>query len=250
MILHPKPQGLMQTDIAPHVNRTDFDAAKDMQPALMTVLQAVRQAVVDGPLGPLIVDTHSEGLRQPAAKPDACRLHSTVPAWAQIVVLWKFGVSNAPTDYHKMVAQQIKCSRHVLDKQPLRNLVVMVCLTMETLELLWVERTGQSSIDVSRSGQQLLSFCPQSPGFTLLVQLLATPEGDLGFRLPAEPSIPQLGQFSISELQLQCYGTAPEGHGSHVYQVTAEGTQRHGSAILKAHDSGKEVRHPNTSGSG
>ena len=237
-----------------------------MQPAVMTVLQAAKAAV--GPGGPVIVDTHSEGLRGAPAKPDACSLHTDLRVWSQVVVLWEFKLSNATKSYDRMVGQQITRVRHVMDQQPLRTLVVAVCLTMETFELLWVERKAHSSISVSRSGQELLSFCAQSRGFTLLLRLLATPEVDLGFRLPPEPHMNQLGQYAIRKLKLLAYGTAPSGHGSHVYQVSAERTAAdaaaagsqsvqstdvqlpadawHGPAILKLHNSEKEVRRYDT----
>ena len=93
---------------------------------------------------------------------------------------------------------------------------------------------------MSRSGPQRLSFCSGSAGFALLVRLLATPEVDLGFRME-ECSVQQLGQHRISRAQLLRYGTAPDGHGSHVYQVTAECSEFHGDAVLKMHDSDKEV---------
>ena len=59
-----------------------------MQPTVMEVLQAARQAVNGGPL---MVDTHKQdGLKQPT---DACSLHTFLSAWAQLVVLWEYKVS-------------------------------------------------------------------------------------------------------------------------------------------------------------
>lgn len=215
-----------------------------MQPTVMKVLQAARQAVNRGPL---IVDTHKQnGLTQPTARPDACSLHTSLSAWAQVVVLWEFKIHHDATSLHTMAGQQITRSRHVLDHQLDRNLVVTVCLTMDTLELLWIHRRAHGDIAVARSGQQPLSFCPQSSGFMLLVQLLATPEVALGFSPQAVPAIAELGEYSISEVVLMRRGTAPHGHGSHVYQVTASGPKWQGPAILKLHDSEKEVRHHNT----
>ena len=93
-----------------------------------------------------------------------------------------------------------------------------------------------------RSGPELLSFCPESSGFKLLLRLMATPKAKLGFRLSAEPPNQSLGQYGISELQLLCYGMAPQGHGSQVYRVTAESTDEKGPATLKLHNLEKEVR--------
>ena len=212
-----------------------------MQPTEMKVLHAARRAVDKGPF---IVDTHSKatGLKQPDAQPDACSLHSPLTAWPQVVVLWEFKVSSGTQDLNTMLGQQITRSRHVLDLQPKRKLVVAVSLTMETLELVWVRRRDLSGIEVSRSGRELLSFSSESAGLALLVRLLATPEVDLGFQMD-ECSIQQLGQYSISEARLLRYGTAPDGHGSHVYQVTAKSTMAefHGDAVLKLHNSDKEV---------
>ena len=105
-----------------------------MQPTVMKVLQAARQAVNGGPL---IVDTHKQNsLTQPTARPDACSLHTILSAWAQIVVLWEFKLSCDATSLHTMAGQQITRSWHVLDHQLDRNLVVTVCITMDTLELL------------------------------------------------------------------------------------------------------------------
>ena len=145
-----------------------------------------------------------------------------------------------------MAGQQITHGRHVLDHQLDRNLVVTVCLTMDALELLWIERRAHGDIAVARSGLQPLSFCPQSSGFMLLVQLLATSEVALGFSPQAMPATAQLGKYSISELLLMRRGTAPLGHGSHTYQVTAGGPAWQGPAILMLHNSEKEVRHHNT----
>ena len=62
-----------------------------MQPTVMEVLQAARQAVNGGPL---MVDTHKQdGLTQPTARPDACSLQTFLSAWAQLVVLWEYNVS-------------------------------------------------------------------------------------------------------------------------------------------------------------
>ena len=233
------PRALTLTAITPTDAKGDVKEELHMQPTVMEVLRAVRRAV---DRGPFIEDTHSRatGLKQPDARPDACSLHSPLIAWPQVVVLWEFKVSNGTLDLNTMLGQQITRSRHVLDLQPERKLVVAVSLTMETLEIVWVEHRDLTSIKVFRSGPQLLSFCSESAGFALLVRLLATPEVDLGFRMD-ECSVKQLGQYSISEVQLLRYGTAAHGHGSHVYKVTAKSTEFHGDAVLKLHDSNKEV---------
>ena len=210
-----------------------------MQPTVMKVLQAAKQAVGKGPI---LKDTRSRtaGLKQPDAQPDACSLYSPLTAWPQVVVLWEFKVSSQLHDANTILGQQITRSRHVLDSQPERKFVVAVSLTMESVELVRVDRKELNSIEVSRWGPEWLSFCPESAGFALLVRLLATPEADLGFK-DHEYSVKQLGQYSISEARLLCYGTAPQGHGSHVYQVTASTTESLCDAVLKLHDSDTEV---------
>lgn len=227
------------TAITPKDANGDVKEEPHMQPTVMKVLQAARRAV---DRGPFIKDTYSRatGLKQPDAQPDACSLHSPLTAWPQVVVLWEFNVSNGTHERNTMLGQQITRSRRVLDLQPKRKLVVAVSLTMETLEVVWVVPRALTGIEVFRSGPQLLSFCSESAGFSLLVRLLNTPEVDLGFQMD-ECSVKQLGQYSISEAQLLRYGTAPHGHGSHVYQVTAKSTEYHGDAVLKLHNSDKEV---------
>ena len=79
------------------------------------------------------------GLTQPNARPDAYSLHTALSAWAPVVVLWEFKISSDANSLHTMAGQQITCSWHMLDPQPHRTLVVTVCLTMDTLELLWIE---------------------------------------------------------------------------------------------------------------
>ena len=234
------PASLMLADLIRGAGSgDDVKEEPHMQPTVMKVLQAARQAVGKGPI---LKDTHSRtaGLKQPDAQPGACSLHSPLTAWAQVVVLWEFKVSSKLHDANTMLGQQITRSRHVLDSQPKRKFVVAVSLTMESVELLLVERKALNSVTVFTSGPEWLSFCPESAGFALLVRLLATPEAALGFK-ELKCSVKELGPYSISEAQLLCYGTAPQGHGSLVYQVTASSTESHCEAVLKLHDSDTEV---------
>jgi len=60
-------------------------------------------------------------------------------------------------------------------------MVLAINITMNTLEVMTVERRGHEDLQVTRTGLQPFSISPESPGFQLLVRCLLTPKTDLGF---------------------------------------------------------------------
>lgn len=137
-----------------------------------------------------------------------------------------------------MFGQQIERCRHVLHNNKDRNMVLAINVTMNTLEVMTVERRGHEDLQVTRTGLQPFSISPESPGFQLLVRCLLTPKTDLGFVMTHLPAINKLGPCSFIVKDLIKQGSAHQGSASWVFSATVASAA---DAILKLNTTFSEV---------
>lgn len=111
-------------------------------------------------------------------------------------------------------------------------------ITMNTLEIIMVERQEHEDLKVTRTGLQPFSISPESPGFQLLVQCLLTPKTDLGFVRTHLPAINKLGSCSFAVKDVIKQGSAHQGIGSWVFAATVASDA---DAVLKLNTVPTEV---------
>ena len=99
--------------------------------------------------------------------------------WSQVVSVWEFNIGSSKTVTETIFGQQVERCRYVLDSCDQRQLVVAVSFTMNSLEVMTVERQENEDFKLSTTGPQPFSISTDSPGFQLLVNLLSTPKSDL-----------------------------------------------------------------------
>lgn len=117
-------------------------------------------------------------------------------------------------------------------------MVLAINITMNTLEIMMVERQSHEDLKVTRTGLQPFSISPESPGFQLLVQWLLTRKSDLGFVMTHLPAFSKLGSCSFAVKDLIKQGSAHQGSGSWVFAATVASDA---DAILKLNTAPTEV---------
>lgn len=222
----------------PQSFQDSFKEEEHLQPVLIELLQT---ALLAARGDYVLLDTHksSNQLYGPTARPDCIFVASGPrPLWTQVVALLEFRIGDSKTDIETMFGQQIERCRHVLQNNKDRNMVVAINITMNTIEVMAVERQAHEDLKVTRTGLQPFSISPESPGFLLLVQCLVTPKTDLGFVITHLPACNKLGSCSFVVKDLIKQGSAHQGSGSWVFSATvASGAD----AILKLNTVSTEV---------
>ena len=217
----------------------DLEETADMQPAVMKLLQAVA-AKLGSNLH--LEDTHSRGSQMvsPNSQPDVTAL--AVPgsrSWANAVFTGEFKLGDTPPEIAQAIGQEMKRTMYTFEGQvDERTDAVALILTLNSLELLWIRKGENGSIDVHTTGRQSFSVSAASPGFRWLVRLLLTPPHELGFRAAAVPDPQQLGSVAVRELQLIRKGST-HGSGSFVWACKSS----MGDAILKLNKMPLEACH-------
>ncbi|DBA83924.1 TPA: hypothetical protein ACH3X1_006424 [Trebouxia sp. C0004] len=156
-----------------------------MQPVLIDLIKAAMGAVqCDCDLQ----DTHSASnqLDDPIGRPD-CTLIAVgnMAMWTQVVVsVWEFKIGSSNTETETMFGQQVERCRYVLDAYDQHQFAVAVNFTMNSLEVMTVERQDYEDFKLSTTGPQPFSISNSSPGFQLLVNLLSTAKLTLDLSQP------------------------------------------------------------------
>lgn len=225
-------------NMIPQSFQESFKEEEHLQPVLIELLQT---ALLAARGDCVLLDMHksSNQLHGPIARPDCIFVASgTKPLWTQVVAVVEFKIGDSKTDIETMFGQQIERCRHVLHNNKDRNMVVAINITMNTLEVMAVERQAHEDLKVTRTGLQPFSISPESPGFLLLVQCLLTPKTDLGFVTTRLPAFNKLGSCSFAVKDLIKQGSAHQGSGSWVFSaIVASGAD----AILKLNTVSTEV---------
>ena len=233
--------GMTLADLIPESTEVGFKEEEHMQPVLIDLIQAAMDAVQ---CDCCLFDTHSASnqLEDPISRPD-CTLVAAgdVAMWTQVVSVWEFKIGSGMPERETMFGQQAERCRYVLDAYDQRQYAVAVSFTMNSLEVMTVERQKHEDIKLSTTGPQPFSISDDSPGFQLLVKLLSTAKSDLGFMTSSLPHISQLEDHKFTVLLLVRKGTAQLGSGSWVFSVRLESGS---NAILKLNSSSNEVRQP------
>lgn len=204
-------------NMIPQSFQESFKEEEHMQPVLIDLLQTALLAA-NGDC--ILLDTQKSNnqLHGPIARPDCISVASGLkPLWTQVVSLFEFKIGDSKTEIETMFGQQIERCRHVLHNNKDRNMVLAINITMNTLEIMMVERQAHEDLKVTRTGLQPFSISPESPGFQLLVQWLLTPKSDLGFVMTHLPAFSKLGSCSFAVEDLIKQGSAHHGSGSWVF---------------------------------
>ncbi|DBA90198.1 TPA: hypothetical protein ACH3X1_003501 [Trebouxia sp. C0004] len=229
--------GLTLADLIPMSMEVGFKEQEHMQPVLISLIQAAMDAVQ---CDCYLIDTHSSNqLDDPISRPDCTLIAAGQMAmWTQVVSVWEFKLGNSKTETETMFGQQVERCRYVLDAYDRRQFAVAVNFTMNSLEVMTVERQAYEDFKLSTTGPQPFSISTNSPGFRLLVNLLSTAKTDLGFVTSDLPDISQVEDHQFKVQLLQKKGTAHLGSGSWVFSVLLESGM---DAILKLNNSPNEV---------
>ena len=233
----PNQSGVTLADLIPKPMEVGFKEEDHMQPVLINLIQAAMDAVQ---CDCHLIDTHSgDQLDDPISWPD-CTLIAAghMAMWTQVVSVWEFKIGSSKTETETMVGQQVERCRYVLDACDQRQFAVAVNLTMNSLEVMTVERQGDEAFKLSRTGPQPFSISDNSPVFQLLVNLLSTAKTDLGFVTSDLPDISQLENHQFTVQLLRKKGNAQLGSGSWVFSVQLEAGM---DTILKLNESPNEV---------
>ena len=212
---------------------------EDMQPVVIDLILAVMQAVA---CDCRLFDTHlsSNQLENPTSRPDCTLVAAGDRAvWTQVVSVWEFKTDIGKPKMETMYGQQVERCRAALDSYQQRQLVVAVGVTMNTLEVMTVERQRLEDLRLSTTGRQPFSVSPESLGFQLLVRLLTTRKAHLGFTTALLPSLKSLGQQCFEIQHLVNQGSTHQGVVSWMFRVNLEVG---GDAILKLSTSSQEVK--------
>jgi len=230
--------GVTVADLIPRSMETGFKEEDHLQPVLVDLIQA---AMHTAECDCFLHNTHlsSNQLDEPASRPDCTLVAAGNKAmWTQVVSLWEFEIGSSKTETETMFGQQIERCRYALDSYDQRQMVVAVNITMNSLDVMSVERQAKEDFKLTTTGPQPFSISKDSAGFQLLVQVLSTAKSDLGFVTPFLPNINSLEghQFTVQSLIKQ--GTAHQGSGSWVFSVKLGSGA---DAILKLNKSPNEV---------
>ena len=229
--------GVTLADLIPMSMEVGLKEEEHMQPVLISLIQAAMDAVQ---CDCYLIDIHSSNqLDDPISRPD-CTLIAAghMAMWTQVVSVWEFKLGNSKTETEAMFGQQVERCRYLLDAYDQRQLAVAVNFTMNSLEVMTVERQAYEDFKLSTTGPQPFSISNNSPSFRLLVNLLSTAKTDLGFVTSDLPHISQLEDHQFKVQLLQKKGTAHLGSGSWVFSVLLESGM---DAMLKLNNSPNEV---------
>jgi len=229
--------GVTLADLIPKSMEVGCREEDHMQPVLIDLIQAAMDAVQ---CDCYLIDTHSSNqLDDPISRPD-CTLIAAghMAMWTQVVSAWEFKIGSSKTEIETMYGQQVERCRYVLDACDQRQFAVAVNFTMNSLEVMTVERQDHEDFKLSTTGPQPFSISDNSPGFQLLVNLLSTSKTDLGFVTSNLPNISQLEDHQFTVQLLRKKGAAQLGSGSWVFEVRLESGM---DAILKLNNSPNKV---------
>lgn len=230
--------GVTLADLIPESMEVGFKEEDHMQPVLIDLIKAAMGAVQ---CDCYLQDTHSASnqLDDPISRPDCTLIAAgNMAMWTQVVSVWEFKIGSSKTETETMFGQQVERCRYVLDAYDQRQFAVAVNFTMNSLEVMTVERQDYEDFKLSTTGPQPFSISDNSPGFQLLVNLLSTAKTDLGFVTTHLPHISQLEDHQFTVQLLLKKGTAQLGSGSWVFSVRLESGM---DAILKLNNSPNEV---------
>jgi hypothetical protein len=231
--------GFSLADLIPEAKEPGLSEEKHMQPTLMTILEAMGDKAK---CQMQIIDTHSatKQFQNPTGRPDCSLLASPIIAWPQAVSFFEFKLWDTIAETFHSFGQQTSRVSNTRNQQPERTHWVTVGLTMNSAELAVFSRGDLDQLTVQRTGPQPFSIHHDSPGFRLVLQVLASPPIALGFQQLCSPSIKTMTtQYRIQKLTQVHRGTAPQGCSSIVYEALITGL---GKCILKLNQSSKEVR--------
>ena len=74
--------------------------------------------------------------------------------WTQVVSVWEFKIGSSKTETETMFGRQVERCRYVLDACDGRQFAVAVNLTMNSLEVMTVERRDNEDFKLSTTGPQ------------------------------------------------------------------------------------------------
>ena len=131
--------GVTLADLIPMSMEVGFKEEDHMQPILVRVIQAAMAAVQ---CDCHLIDTHSrDQLDDPISRPD-CTLIAAghMAIWTQVVSVWEFKIGSSKTEREIIFGQQVERCRHVLNACDERRFAVAVNVTMNSFEVMTVER--------------------------------------------------------------------------------------------------------------
>ena len=165
--------GVTLADLIPESMEVGFTEEDHMQPVLIDLIKAAMGAV---PCDCYLQDTHSVSnqLEDPISRPD-CTLIAAgdMAMWTQVVSVWECKISSSKTETETMFGQKVNCCWYVLDASDQRQFAMAVNVSMNSLEVITVERQDFEGFKLSTTGPQPFSISKNSPGFQLLVNLLS-----------------------------------------------------------------------------
>ena len=207
--------GVTLSDVLP----ANPQEAKHKQPRVIQLLQTIAHAVQSQQV---LVDMHMHNyLQRPIAMIDCSGMASEVLQWTQLVTPWEFKLSIK--EIEALLGQLIERCEVMFSNQPSRKQDFAVGITLEAVEVFGISRNPEDGrISVQRSGPQLLSISPHSPGLQWISRVLQASLTDLGFvsTLPVDPA--QIGSCSVRLQKVIALGSAPASQGSGSYVL--EGT--------------------------
>ena len=119
-----------------------------------------------------------------------------------------------------MLGQQTERCHAMFHSQPSRTCIVAVGMTMNALELVTADKDHQGT----RYGRVPFSF--SSPGFSLLVRLMAASASQQGYHPVPSPALSHIGAPG-EDWHLNSFAAlrpASSGRGSHLFRVAATST--------------------------
>ncbi len=191
-----------------------------MQRVLFKTMQTVARTVG---CDAFLKDTSGSGdaFSSPVSKPDASSLATAGQSlWTSAVVFWEFKLSHTPSKTFEALGQNYDRARTCLQHQPQRPFMLVVTITMTTIEVFNISKTEHGSkLRIARTGLLAFSLDSSSPGLQWLVRILRTPMVQLGYTPPASP---QLTREQRSEFKIGAFlrrGTG-DGQQSLVWEAT------------------------------
>ncbi|GAQ79518.1 Putative protein kinase superfamily protein [Klebsormidium nitens] len=228
-----KPPHLTLVDLIPQAQKSQLSEDKHMQPCVMKIIHAVKEAVGSELV---VMDTHNSSNQfiNPVGRPDTSMLAEELIAWTQLVTVGEFKVHDGKDDQDSMLGQEIGRGQVALENQPDRQHFFSFGLNMNALEVVHIHRDSECKWVIESTGLQPFYIGEDSVGFRWLVRLLATEKSKLGFVSPVLPDLSVLEGRRVGKLQLLRRGTGPSTVGSWVF--TAESDGYFGKCILKLCD--------------
>eukprot|EP00243_Klebsormidium_subtile_P012048 TRINITY_DN7138_c1_g4_i1.p1 TRINITY_DN7138_c1_g4~~TRINITY_DN7138_c1_g4_i1.p1 ORF type:complete len:692 (-),score=78.26 TRINITY_DN7138_c1_g4_i1:155-2230(-) len=230
--------GWSLSDLIPEAKEPGLSEEKHMQPRLVTILEAIG-TVTNCKMQ--LVDTHSatKQFQNPIGRPDFSLLASPIIAWAQGVSFFEFKLWDTIAGTFHSFGQQTGRVSNTLSQQPDRTHWVTVGFTMNSVELAVFSRGDLDQLTVQRTTPKPFSIHHTSPGFKLVLRLLASTPAALGYQELRRPGIRTMStKYTVEKLTQVHRGTAPQGGGSIVYEAVVP---EMGKCILKLNQSQLET---------